>query len=74
MSVNDKTLPPDILFKILPVAAPILAFLVFAPTAAPITGAAKFSAGLRKLFHAFSVPLNIFLNFVLYYLLLIDIV
>ena len=66
MSVNDNTLPPDILFKILPVVAPILAFFVFAPTAAPITGAAKFSAGFKNLFQAFSLPLNIFLSFVLY--------
>ena len=60
MSVNDNTLPPDILFKILLVAAPILAFFVFAPTAAPITGAAKFNAGFRKLFQAFCSFKNLF--------------
>ena len=52
ISVRLKILPPVIDFKIFVVAAPTLAFLLFAPTAIPITGASVLIVGLRKLDHA----------------------
>ena len=55
MSVKDRILPPEIDFKILPVALPISGPLVLAATAKPIL-----RAGFRKLFQAFSKPLIIF--------------
>ena len=64
MSVNDKILPPEILFKILPVAAPILGFFVLAPTAAPIYRCSKIYCWFKNYSMLFSVPLNIFLSFV----------
>ena len=52
MSVKLNFLPPVNDFKILVVAAPTLAFLHFAPTAIPITGASVLIVGLRKLNYA----------------------
>ena len=52
ISVSDKILPPVNDFNILVVAAPTLAFLLFAPTAIPITGASVFIVGFRNLFQA----------------------
>ena len=63
MSVNDKTLTHDILFKVLAVACPTFWFLILAPTAMPMIEAATLTAGFRNLFQAFSVPLNFFLSF-----------
>ena len=45
MSVKLKVLPPVNDFKILVVAAPICLFLLFAPTAIPITGVSVFFVG-----------------------------
>ena len=52
MSVKLKILPPVNDFKKFVVAAPTLAFLLFAPTANPITGASVFIVGFKNLFHA----------------------
>ena len=52
ISVNDNMLPPLMLLNILAVAAATFGFLVLAPTAIPINGAATLTAGLRNLFHA----------------------
>ena len=52
MSVKLKILPPVKDFKIFVVAAPTLAFLLFAPTAIPITGASVFIVGFKNLFRA----------------------
>ena len=51
-SLRLKVLPPVNDFKIFVVAAPTLAFLLFAPTAIPITGASVLIVGLRNLDHA----------------------
>ena len=59
MSVTLKFLPPDILFKILPVALPISGSLVLADTAIPINGLAILRAFFKNLFPACSVPLKI---------------
>jgi len=60
ISVSDKISPPEIEFKIFVVACPIFGFLLFAPTAMPITGATVFTAGLRKEFQAFLLVEEIF--------------
>ena len=60
ISVSDKILPPDILFRILVVASPTFGFLVLAVTAIPINGAVALIAGFKNLFQAVCVPLNIF--------------
>ena len=52
MSVKLNILPPVIDFKRFVVAAPTLAFLLFARTAIRITGATVLIVGLRKLNHA----------------------
>ena len=52
MSVRLRILPPVNDFKIFVVAAPTLAFLLFAPTAIPITGASVLIVGLRNLDYA----------------------
>ena len=52
MSVKLNILPPLMLFKLFVVAAPTLAFLRFAPTAIPITGASVFIVGFKDLFQA----------------------
>ena len=66
MSVRLNNLPPVNDFNIFVVAAPTLAFLLFAPTAIPITGTSVFIVGFKNLFYAVWVPLNnffiVFLN------------
>ena len=52
MSVELKISPPVKDFKIFVVAAPTLAFLLFAPTAIPITAASVFIVGFKNLFQA----------------------
>ena len=52
MSVRLKTLPPEIDFNIMVVAAAIFGFLVLAPAAIPINGADALIGGLRNLFQA----------------------
>ena len=52
MSVKLEILPPLMLFNIVVVAAPTLAFLLFAPTDIPITGASVFRVGFKNLLHA----------------------
>ena len=52
MSVRLNILPPVNDFNILVVATPTFAFLLFAPTAIPITGASVFIVGFRNLFRA----------------------
>ena len=64
MSVSDKLLPPDILFKIVVVSCPTLRFFVLV---IPIKGAVAVIAGFRNLFQAVCVPLKIICS-----LLLID--
>ena len=59
-SVNDNILPPVNYFNILAVAAPTCLFLVFAPTAIPITGAKVLTAGFKNLFQAVWDPIKIF--------------
>ena len=61
MSVKLNTFPPEIDFSILVVAAATFGFLVLAPTAIPMKGAATLTAGFTNLFQAVCVPLNIFL-------------
>ena len=60
VSVRLNILPPVKDFKIFVVAAPTLAFLLYAPTAFPTTGASVFIVGFRNLFHAVCDPSNIF--------------
>ena len=52
ISVRLRILTPVNDFNIFVVAAPTLAFLFFAPTAIPITGASVLIVGLRNLDHA----------------------
>ena len=49
---NDKILPPDIVLRILVVAAPTFGFLVLALTALPKNGDATLTTGFKNLFHA----------------------
>ena len=62
MSVRLNILPPVNDFNIFVVAAPTLAFLLFAPTAIPISGGSVFIDGFKNLFHAVWLPLNIFFS------------
>ena len=59
MSVKLKILPPEIDFNVFVVACATFGFLVFAPTAIPINGAATLTAGFMNLFHVVWDPLNI---------------
>ena len=52
ISVSDKIFPPVNDFNIFVVAAPTFAFLLFAPTAIPITGASVFIVGYKNLLQA----------------------
>ena len=60
ISVRLRILPPLKLFNILVVAAATFGFLVLAPTAIPINGAATLTAGFRNLIQAICVPLKFF--------------
>ena len=60
MSVKLKIFPPVNDFSILVVATPTCLFLLFAPTAIPITGASVLIVGLRNFDHAVWLPLNFF--------------
>ena len=63
--VSDEVLPFDIDFEEVVVAWSTCGFLLFAPTARPITGVNVFTAGFRNLFHAVWVPLQ---NWAIWYL------
>ena len=63
MSVSDKIVPADILFKILVVACPTFGFIVSALTAILMNGAVALIAGSRIFFHAVFVPPNNFYGF-----------
>ena len=52
MSVRLNILPPVNDFNLLVAAASTLAFLLFAPTAIPITGASVFIVGFKNFDHA----------------------
>ena len=60
MSLKIENLPLDIDFKIFVVACPTFGFLVLAPTAMPINGAATLTAGFQKLFQVVCDPLKFF--------------
>ena len=55
MKVENRTLPPETDFKVLPVALPISSFLVLAATIMPINGLVLLRAAFRILFLAFSL-------------------
>ena len=55
MSVELKVLPPVNDFNILAVAAPTCLFLLFAPTAIPITGASVFIVGFKTFSRLFEI-------------------
>ena len=52
ISLRLNIFPPVNDFNILVVAAPTCLFLLFAPTAIPITGASVFIVGFKNLDHA----------------------
>ena len=52
MSFELNVLPPEIDLNIFVEACATVGFLVFAPTALPINGAATFTAGFKNLFQA----------------------
>ena len=54
ISVNDKILPPLMLFKTLVVAAPTFGIFVLELTAIPMNGAATLTAGLSS--KQFEIP------------------
>ena len=59
-SVSDKIVPPEIDFKKFVVVAATFGFLILAPKAIPIKGAATLTTGLRNLFPVVCVPLITF--------------
>ena len=61
MPLRLNILPPGIDFKILVVAAATWGFLVSAPTAIPVNGAATLTAGFKDLLQAVWVSLQNFL-------------
>ena len=63
ISVSDKILPPDILFKIFVVACPTFGFLVFAETAMPINGAVALIAGFKNFVPSCLCSLKYFIKF-----------